>query len=63
MRVPDADVLVGGDLVEESDPPFIGDDSWPLEWPATLDLVLGLMSDATVATAVMPIASGSRMKR
>ena len=27
VRVPDADVLLGGDLVEESDPPFIGDDS------------------------------------
>lgn len=48
VRVPDADVLLGGDLVEESDPPFIGDDSWPLEWPMTLDLVLGLMTDATV---------------
>src|SRR5688572_7151169 len=48
VRVPDADVIVGGDLVEESDPPFIGDDSWPLEWPLTLDLVLGLMTDTTV---------------
>ena len=46
--MPDADVLLGGDLVEESDPPFIGDDSWPMEWPLTLDLVLGLMTDATV---------------
>ena len=43
-----ADVIVGGDLVEESDPPFIGDDSWPLEWPGTLDLVVGLMTDASV---------------
>ena len=48
VRVPDADVVLGGDLVEESDPPFIGDDSWPLEWPATLDLVISLMTDATV---------------
>ncbi|WP_133176531.1 MBL fold metallo-hydrolase [Nocardioides currus] len=48
VRVPDADVIVGGDLVEESDKPFIGDDSFPLEWPLTLDLVLGLMTDATV---------------
>ena len=48
VRVPDADVLVGGDLIEESDPPFIGDDSWPMEWPLTLDLVIGLMSEATV---------------
>ncbi len=48
VRVPDADVLLGGDLIEESDPPFIGDDSWPMEWPLTLDLVIGLMTDATV---------------
>lgn len=48
VRVPDADVLVGGDLIEESDPPFIGDDSWPLEWPFTLDLVIELITDATV---------------
>jgi glyoxylase-like metal-dependent hydrolase (beta-lactamase superfamily II) len=48
VRVPDADVMVAGDLVEESDKPFIGDDSFPLEWPLTLDLVLGLTTDATV---------------
>ena len=48
VRVPDADVMVGGDLIEESDKPFIGDDSFPLEWPLTLDLVLGLMTEATV---------------
>ncbi|NYE37821.1 glyoxylase-like metal-dependent hydrolase (beta-lactamase superfamily II) [Nocardioides cavernae] len=48
VRIPDADVLLGGDLVEESDPPSIGDDSFPLEWPTTLDLVLGLMTDRTV---------------
>ena len=48
VRVPDADVLVGGDLVEESDPPWIGDDSYPFDWPASLDLVLGLLTDASV---------------
>ena len=48
VRVPDADVMLGGDLIEESDPPFIGDDSWPMEWPTTLDLVLSLMTDRTV---------------
>lgn len=48
VRVPDADVMVGGDLVEESDKPFIGDDSFPLEWPLTLDLLLGLMTSSTV---------------
>lgn len=48
VRVPDADVMVAGDLVEESDKPFIGDDSFPLEWPLTLDLVLGLTTEETV---------------
>jgi glyoxylase-like metal-dependent hydrolase (beta-lactamase superfamily II) len=48
VRVPDAAVVVGGDLVEESDKPFIGDDSYPLEWPLTLDLVLGLTTPSTV---------------
>ena len=48
VRIPDADVLVAGDLVEESDPPVIGADCLPMEWPPTLDLVISLMSDATV---------------
>ena len=48
VRLPDADVIIGGDLVEESDKPFIGDDSFPLEWPLTLDLMLGLMTSSTV---------------
>ncbi|WP_435771094.1 MBL fold metallo-hydrolase [Nocardioides sp. SYSU DS0651] len=48
VRVPDADVLVAGDLLEESAPPAIGADSWPLEWPLTLDLVLGLLTAESV---------------
>jgi glyoxylase-like metal-dependent hydrolase (beta-lactamase superfamily II) len=48
VRVPDADVLAAGDLVEQSDPPSIGRDSWPFEWPSTMDLVLGFLGDATV---------------
>ena len=47
VRVPDADVLAAGDLVEQSDPPAIGADSWPFEWPTTMDLVLGFLGDAT----------------
>jgi glyoxylase-like metal-dependent hydrolase (beta-lactamase superfamily II) len=47
VRVGDADVLFAGDLVEESavrgGVPGFGDDCFPLEWPATLDLVLGLL--------------------
>ncbi|WP_110182514.1 MBL fold metallo-hydrolase [Nocardioides solisilvae] len=48
VRVPDADVLVAGDLVEEATPPWYGEDSWPMEWPVALDLVLGLVSPGTV---------------
>ncbi|MGN6251233.1 MAG: MBL fold metallo-hydrolase [Marmoricola sp.] len=48
VRVPDADVVLGGDLIEESAAPGYGDDSWPLEWPATLDLVIELCGPGTV---------------
>jgi glyoxylase-like metal-dependent hydrolase (beta-lactamase superfamily II) len=48
VRVPDADVLLAGDLVEQSGPPAYGVDSFPLDWPLTLDLVLDLTSPATV---------------
>ena len=48
VRVPDVDVVLAGDLVEESAPPSLGVDSWPLAWPLTLDLVLTLLTPATV---------------
>jgi glyoxylase-like metal-dependent hydrolase (beta-lactamase superfamily II) len=41
-QVPDAGVVFAGDLVEQGAPPVIGNDAYPLEWPATLDVVLGL---------------------
>ena len=50
-RVPDADVVLAGDLVEESTAaggPGFGEDCWPLEWPHTLDIVLGLLTSASV---------------
>jgi len=33
--VPDADVLIAGDLVEQGGPPYF-EDSYPVEWPETL---------------------------
>ncbi len=52
VRVGDVDVLYAGDLVEESAQrhavPGFGEDCYPLEWPATLDLVVGLLSPDTV---------------
>jgi glyoxylase-like metal-dependent hydrolase (beta-lactamase superfamily II) len=51
VRVADADVLFAGDLVEESAAPAYGDDSFPLDWPATLDLVVGMLGEGS---AVVP---------
>jgi glyoxylase-like metal-dependent hydrolase (beta-lactamase superfamily II) len=52
VRVPDADVLLAGDLVEESAlrsaVPGFGPDCYPMEWPPTLDLVASLLSASTV---------------
>ncbi len=52
VRVPDAEVLFAGDLVEESalrsGVPGFGPDCYPLEWPASLDLVLNLLGDEWV---------------
>lgn len=57
VRVPDANLLFAGDLVEESQQrlpewgsgvPGFGDDCFPLEWPATLELVISLLDDASV---------------
>jgi glyoxylase-like metal-dependent hydrolase (beta-lactamase superfamily II) len=48
VRVPDADVVVAGDLVEQSGAPGYGPDCYPLEWPTTIDLLLGLLGERTV---------------
>jgi glyoxylase-like metal-dependent hydrolase (beta-lactamase superfamily II) len=48
VRVPDADVLLAGDLVEESAAPGFGPDSYPLDWPLSLDVVLALTGPSSV---------------
>ncbi|MEV4490437.1 MBL fold metallo-hydrolase [Micromonospora coxensis] len=50
VHVPDADVLVAGDLVEQSGPPAF-EDSYPLQWP---DAVAELLRLTTSATVVVP---------
>ncbi|SCF03943.1 MBL fold metallo-hydrolase [Micromonospora mirobrigensis] len=50
VHVPDADVLVAGDLVERSGPPAF-EDSYPLRWP---DAVADLLRLTTGATVVVP---------
>jgi glyoxylase-like metal-dependent hydrolase (beta-lactamase superfamily II) len=45
--VEDADVLFGGDLVENDATPYFGD-SYPLDWPATVEALVGLVGGAVV---------------
>ncbi|HET8594692.1 MAG TPA: MBL fold metallo-hydrolase [Intrasporangium sp.] len=47
IEVADADVVFLGDLVEESAPPSLGSDSWPLEWSETLTAHLNSIGPAT----------------
>jgi len=47
--VPDADLVLAGDLIESAGPPWYGEDSFPHEWPATLDGLVGLMTAGTRA--------------
>jgi glyoxylase-like metal-dependent hydrolase (beta-lactamase superfamily II) len=47
VLVPDADLVVAGDLVEEGAPPSF-DDGYPLEWPDTVAGLVGLLSPDTV---------------
>jgi len=48
VRLDDADVLLAGDLVEESGMPAYGDDCFPMDWPLSLDLALNLVGPSTV---------------
>jgi glyoxylase-like metal-dependent hydrolase (beta-lactamase superfamily II) len=43
IAVPDVKVFFVGDLLEESAPPSFGEDSFPLEWPDTIQAVVGMM--------------------
>lgn len=45
--IPEVNVLLVGDLVEQSGPPVFGSDSWPMDWPLSLDIVLSLTNSAT----------------
>ena len=52
LRVGDADVVFAGDLVEESvvrqGVPGYGPDCFPMDWPGTLDLLIGLLTPASI---------------
>ncbi len=48
VHVPDAQVIVMGDLIEESAPPVYGADSFPLDWPATVAEIEPMLRGDTV---------------
>jgi len=56
IRVPDVDVMFTGDLVEESSRglgvpggmPAFGEDCYPLEWTASLDLMISMLTESSV---------------
>ncbi|WP_433529004.1 MBL fold metallo-hydrolase [Micromonospora sp. CA-263727] len=50
VQVPDADLLVAGDLVEQAGPPAF-EDSYPLQWP---DALAELLRWTTPTTVVVP---------
>jgi glyoxylase-like metal-dependent hydrolase (beta-lactamase superfamily II) len=47
LRVPDADVLCAGDLLENGATPSFGD-AYPLDWPSTAAALVELVDSATV---------------
>ena len=47
VAIPDVNVLLAGDLVEQSGPPVFGADCWPMDWPLSLDIVLSLTNSKT----------------
>ena len=57
-----AGVLFAGDLVEEAAPPAFGD-SFPLEWPGTLDGLLELVDGPVVPGHGDPVGRGFVMRQ
>ena len=47
LRIPDADVLCAGDLLENGAAPYFGD-GYPMDWPATVEAMLAMAGPSTV---------------
>src|SRR5215218_608664 len=62
VRVPDADVLCAGDLLENGAVPFFGD-GFPMDWPATAEGLLALVGPSTVVVPGTAITPGCRSWR
>ena len=55
VELSDEAVVFAGDLVEEGAPPAIGADAYPMEWPATLDGLLGVGPQVVVPGHGRPV--------
>ncbi len=47
VLIPDADVLLAGDLVENDATPYFGD-GFPMDWPATVEALVALVTGVVV---------------
>jgi glyoxylase-like metal-dependent hydrolase (beta-lactamase superfamily II) len=47
VLIPDADVVLAGDLVENGAPPYFGD-GYPIEWPVTVERLVALATGVVV---------------
>ncbi|HET7030082.1 MAG TPA: MBL fold metallo-hydrolase [Candidatus Limnocylindrales bacterium] len=47
VLIPDADVLLAGDLLENGAPPYFGD-GYPIDWPATVERMVDLATGVVV---------------
>lgn len=47
VLIPDAEVLFAGDLIEADAPPYFGD-GYPIEWPATVERLVDLVTGPVV---------------
>jgi glyoxylase-like metal-dependent hydrolase (beta-lactamase superfamily II) len=48
LHIPDARAWLLGDVIEESGPPCYGSGCFPLDWPVTVDRLLGLVGEGDV---------------
>jgi glyoxylase-like metal-dependent hydrolase (beta-lactamase superfamily II) len=54
VRVPDADVVFAGDLIEQGAPPSFGD-SFPLDWPDTVGSLLTMVGAVAIPGHGAPV--------
>ena len=62
VTVPAVGVVFAGDLLENGAPPYFGD-GYPLDWPATVEAILGLGASGPVAAGHGEVADRAFVER